>query len=192
MKVIIIIAVGLLLAILVLFHENSDQAHELTALRERFEQADQKASETIKQFEDEGKDKEQRLERLTEELHAQNEQVSAVRTSVEQNQATLNSLKADIAKGVQSDLLKEVTKNAAVLLSNSVKEDKSLAKDPVFVKAVAEALVENFRQDLRGAAGADADNAVVAKMLAADTDFLNRVSVSAVMHGNSSPDMKNR
>ena len=184
MKILLVFALGLCASIFVLFNKSATQADELLALRRELKEVDDKGSNRICQLEDDAKAKQVAL---ADDLREQKTQLAAVRTLGEQQQAILTSLKADVANGVQSELTKEVIKTAAPLLFKNVREDKTLIKDPAFLDAIAKTLVANFRQDLRGAAGADADNAVVAKMLAADPDFLNRVSVSALMQTNKQP-----
>jgi hypothetical protein len=183
----IVVAVGFCVSILVLFNKNASQADELVTIRRELQEADDKGSNRIRQLEDDAKANQERQAALTEDLREQKTQLAAVRALGDQHQATLTSLKADVANGVQSELTKEVIKTAAPLLLKNMREDKTLIKDPAFLEAIAKTLVTNFREDLRGAAGADADNAVVVKMLAADPDFLNRVSVSALIQTDKQP-----
>jgi hypothetical protein len=80
----------------------------------------------------------------------------------------------------------EVIGASADLVLNNLEHQKALINDRVFQDAIAKVLVSNHRLDLRGPAGVDADNVVIAKLLMSDPDFLSRVSVSAILRTNNS------
>lgn len=216
-KYVVLTIVGLCLATLVLFWKLASQREQLAMhldrlakheeqlanLRQEFE-SDEKANRDQlaqlaadlqgqhKQFDDETRSNAERLTALTNEFREEEKRLEVVEALGAQQRESLASLKVDVAKGVQSALTKQVVDAAAQLSLKGIQNDKILINDPVFINAIAKNIVENFRNELRGPTGADADNAVVAKMLSADPDFLNRVSVSVLVQTNGNSALTNR
>lgn len=205
----VIIVLGLCIAVIVLFSKNSKLEDQLTTLNLKFEKNSEKKNEELnnletnfisqtKQFEDEliaqmkqAKDSSTRNEnhfaKLDKDVLTQKGQIESIRELSEQQQRTLASFKDDVAKGVQSALTKKVL-NAAVEMSvKNMMHNKTLIDDEKFQKSIAHSLVTNFREELRGVAGTNADNAVVASTLKKDQEFLDLVSVSVLMRSDSKP-----
>lgn len=108
--------------------------------------------------------------------------VDAALAKVDEHQRnSLASLKDDVAKGVEATLTKQVVAQASETVVKGILDDKSLIKDEAFLNAVAKLLVDHFRDRLRGASGADADNEKVAALLKKDPEFLDLVSTTALI-----------
>lgn len=198
-KLLVVINLAFCVTIFLLFRMHSSQADEIEALRREMRDASNKTSdlrdeirtvrskaweqaEAVSQaFTQSNSIASGQLAALSVELGKQKAEIAIARAASEKDEAALNSLKVDLAKGVESGLTKDVVKTSAELVLKNMDEAKTLLKDQAFQVAIAKTLVTNYRQELRGPAGSDADNAVVAKMLVADPDFLNRVSISTIV-----------
>lgn len=127
----------------------------------------------------------QRVAEQKEQLAAQKGQLEIVRVQCAQHGTTLQSLKADVTRDAKSALTQQIVKSATDLTVRSMIDDKSLIKDQAFLAAICKILATDFRVQLRGPAGANADNTVVAGMLSKDPGFLDSVSVSVLLQNQA-------
>lgn len=140
-----------------------DVNSRLEKLKESTARLDDMASEAERDIEFQG----QKLDRFAD---------STTKTEKE-----LGSLKEQLFAKAKSELLTEILDKAAAQAVETVVNDESLILSDTFVDKIAKSLANNYLQQLQGKPGIDADNESVAKLLMADPEFLNRVSVDLVL-----------
>ena len=194
-----VVALGLCVATVVLFIQNvklEDQlvdldrdfeqelrakARDIDALDRRVEAITERLERKQAQLENVAKKNADRLDTLGNTVQRQTGEIESVRSGSEQLRTNLITLRNDVAKGVQSELTKDVVEAALEMSIKTMMQDETLIQHEAFRKALAKTLVSNHQEELRGVAGTDADNAVVASTLKTDPEFIDMVSVSLLV-----------
>jgi len=202
-KFLSVVCIGLVICVLVLFSKVSGLSDELLEVRNSIKESDTRLSdelvavrESIKESDAtsrsegaqllakiESTDKrssENTLKLRTTESELRTE-LEALGAATESNKTQLAKLKKEAIGGLESALTKELVRDATELALEKLNAEESILIDPKFVAGVSDVLVKKFKEDLRGEPGRSADNEAVAAMLSKNLDFLDSVSVTALL-----------
>lgn len=181
-----IVLFGLVVAVGVLYLDNSELSNEKKTLSSRLAQVEWQTQNQLKQLNAKievlsafKKASELKLAAQSSELSSQKADASDILKRLEAAENTLGSLEPtvrDLAKTAITEQLISESVNKASLSTRDV-----LIRSDDFVKRLASGLAENHADQLRGKPGADADNEEVARWLSSNANFVDQVSLSVLV-----------
>ena len=202
-KVLGVVCIGLAICVLVLFSKVNSLSETLADVRNSINESDTRLSDelvdvrgAIKESNATSRSEDAQLlgkiestdkrssENTSKLRTTENElrtELEALSVTTKSNKTQLAKLKKDAIGGLESALTKELVRDTTKLALEKLNAEESILIDPKFVSGVAEVLVRKFKEDLRGEPGRNADNEAVAVMLSKNPDFLDSVSVTALL-----------
>jgi hypothetical protein len=176
-RVAIVINVVVVVAIFVLYNKNEELQKQLDNVYEEQSVQDARTAD-IGNSQMSLKDRLTELGNSLENAHkTANSNVNKIRT----NSDDFAAWKAELVNDVESKVIDGIIEQGANEAVRELATNPSLVFSDQFKEEIADIISAKYVERLRGNPGVDADNEVIANLLRSDVDFLDRVSVNAVL-----------
>jgi len=172
--------VGLIIAVIVLFNENSALQGELERLRTKNGRDVAALDARLKNLETFRESVSQDVDSLGKSAATHDAGLHNLSSRLDGSEKRLEDLHDDVVEAAESVITSKVVATASDRALQAIVEGKTLLSSQEFIDHVAQGLAQSHRHALQGEAGIDANNEVVAKLLISDPEFLDRVSVGVL------------
>jgi hypothetical protein len=130
-------------------------------------------------------EKQKLIDDLRSDIGKNGASIGALRQDLGKLQGDFVNLKADLAQAAAKSINKEIIDAATDQATTKAAKELASTSSGKFIEQLAKALASNYRMELTGPPGKDADEERVATFLLARPEFLDAVSVSILQQGQN-------